>query len=143
MHRVHLVVVILHPLQKDGLRDRVDVASLHSRVNCGFVGGHAWKSLERLGSDAVQVVDLEHLVKQGRPGIHGKVWEDTVNSLRFHVFFPGIKLQELAVVSDAQEIFGSHCVQVSSIYLKEVYQLFILVEKDLQGVFGIGILTLP
>ena len=70
VHRVHLVVVIVHPLEEDRLGDGVDVTLAHGLVHCRLVDWHAWKRLEVLRSDTIQEVDSENLIEDSDPRLH-------------------------------------------------------------------------
>jgi len=77
------------------------------------------------------------LVEDRDPGLHAEVGEDALDRLLLHVFFLGVHLQELAVLVLMKEVLGTHSVQMCTVDLEEVDQLFVLSQEHFQDVLRV------
>ena len=90
-----LVVVVVHPLEEDGLGHRVNIALAHRIVHVRLDRWYTWQCLEVLWCYTVEEVDSEHLVEHGNPGLAREIREDTFDRLLLHIFFLRVHLEEL------------------------------------------------
>ena len=95
VHRINLVIVIVHPLEEDRLGYRVNITLAHRIVYVRLNRWYTWKCLEVLWRNTVKKVDSEDLVEHGNPGLAREIREDTFDRLLLHIFFLRVHLEEL------------------------------------------------